>query len=170
MASSKPPTDMSKASHAELDSMIEAQQKLLDNIDRLEKQSPKNQSSWARLNRAVTSNRSGASVIVMLAACTAMSLNMLSNKRDYQSKKDELDESLALAERARVRAVSEAQASEAKLQQLQGAIQAELRAGGWGMASRIDKLVSSAGSLSAQSSAADGAAPEQVQKVQPKMI
>mmetsp|Transcript_6237 Transcript_6237/g.16093 ORF Transcript_6237/g.16093 Transcript_6237/m.16093 type:complete len:100 (-) Transcript_6237:309-608(-) len=99
-----------------------------------------------------------------------MSLNMLSNKRDYQSKKDELDESLALAERARVRAVSEAQASEAKLQQLQGAIQAELRAGGWGMASRIDKLVSSAGSLSAQSSAADGAAPEQVQKVQPKMI
>lgn len=41
------------------------------------------------------------------------------------------------------RAVSEAQASEAKLQQLQGAIQAELRAGGWGMASRIDKLVSS---------------------------
>jgi len=155
---------MSKVSHGELDAMIQAQQKLLDNIENLEKQAPRNMSFTARAARAFSNNKAGAGVLVMLASCTVMSLNMLSNKREYQMKKDELDEALKLSERARVRAVKEAEASEAKVQHLQRDILTEIRTGGWGMAARIEKLVSQGG----EGSVTNETAP--TQKIAPKMV
>jgi dihydroorotase-like cyclic amidohydrolase len=86
MVSTQPPSDMSKVSHGELDAMIQAQQKLLDNIENLEKQAPRNMSFTARAARAFSNNKAGAGVLVMLASCTVMSLNMLSNKREYQAR------------------------------------------------------------------------------------
>ena len=71
-------------SDAELDKIIREQRHLMDNIEKLEKASPGNQSWTTRFVRSLQRNKSGAAVVVMSASCGVMALSMLGNKKKYE--------------------------------------------------------------------------------------
>mmetsp|Transcript_35889 Transcript_35889/g.101630 ORF Transcript_35889/g.101630 Transcript_35889/m.101630 type:complete len:171 (+) Transcript_35889:360-872(+) len=167
-----------KLKDTELDKIIVEQEALLANISNLEKGGwGAAKGSWASSAvRSLQRNKAGAGAMLMSGSCAIMALVMLSNKKDYQAKAQELREVVQQAEKERDRALIETEAATARLNALREGVLRELRGASWGMSQRLERLVDQSVSFAQRpkdGGSQDRLPPEQAPsqpKVMPKMI